>query len=56
MVCYLKITSPPGLLVERGAGCGMVTLGAQGVIFKQGQGDCVHVPCPKVKAIDTTVR
>jgi len=43
-----------GMLVERGAGCGMVTLGAQGVIYKQGAEECLHVPCPQVKALDTT--
>jgi ribokinase len=32
----------------------MVTLGANGVVYQEESADNVHVPCPKVKAIDTT--
>lgn len=43
------------LLIKNGCKIGMITLGANGVVYKeQGSGDLVHVSCPKVNAIDTT--
>lgn len=32
----------------------LVTLGPQGAIYKKNIGDCVHVPSPQVKCVDTT--
>ena len=44
-----------GLLVGKGCRIGMITLGANGVVYQEGTlGDFVHVSCPKVKAVDTT--
>lgn len=43
-----------GLLRSKGCKMGMVTLGANGVVYQEESGKNVHVPCPKVRAIDTT--
>ena len=43
-----------GLLRTKGCKMGMVTLGSNGVVYQEESGENVHVPCPKVKAIDTT--
>ncbi|KAL5269434.1 hypothetical protein ACHWQZ_G003048 [Mnemiopsis leidyi] len=43
-----------GLLRSKGCKMGMVTLGANGVVYQEEGGKNVHVPCPKVRAIDTT--
>ena len=43
-----------GLLRSKGCKMGMVTLGSNGVVYQEESGENVHVPCPKVKAIDTT--
>lgn len=40
-------------LVEAGAGKVIITLGAEGALFTDGQ-DFTHLPAPKVKAVDTT--
>ncbi|MDY0166410.1 MAG: ribokinase [Thermoguttaceae bacterium] len=41
-------------LAERGAGLGMVTLGARGAVYCEASGEPVHVPPFEVRAIDTT--
>ena len=43
-----------GLLRTKGSKMGMVTLGSNGVVYQDESGENFHVPCPKVKAIDTT--
>ncbi|XP_063684831.1 ribokinase-like [Bolinopsis microptera] len=49
-----EASNAAGLLRKKGCKMGMVTLGANGVIYQDGSGENVHVPCPKVKAVDTT--
>ncbi|PTT27158.1 ribokinase [Pseudomonas sp. HMWF021] len=45
--------SAAGQLIAMGAGKVIITLGAQGSLFANGQG-FEHFPAPKVKAVDTT--
>lgn len=49
-----EATAAASALVKLGCKMGMITLGSNGVVFVGQDGVSTHVPCPKVKAVDTT--